>query len=235
MKGKIQKFLSMLLVLAMLTGMFSVALASSEAKVSDSSAKFYKSASKSSKHVDIDKGATVKVKSVSGDWVKVKYKGTTGYMRKSDLSMSSSSSSSSSSNKSWKDKVVKLRWFGSGKSVLREGHYGYLYDVKTGYKIKIKRMGGYNHADVEPATKSDARKLKKLGSSWDARPGILKVGDTYVACSFNTKAHGDQTIHSNGFNGQICLHMVGSKTHGSDKVNPNHQACIDKAYKWAHG
>lgn len=234
MMGKIQKLLSLALVLVMLTGTFGMAYASSEATVSDSSAKFYKSASKSSDHVDIDKGAKVTVKKVSGDWVKVKYKGKTGYIRKDDLSMSSSSSSSSSSSKSWKDKVVKLRWFGSGKSVLREGHYGWLYDVKTGYKIKIKRMGGYNHADVEPATKSDARKLKKLGSSWDARPGILKVGDTYVACSFNTKAHGDQTIHSNGFNGQICLHMVGSKTHGGENVRSDHQSAIRRAYNWAH-
>ena len=44
-----------------------------------------------------------------------------------------------------------------------------------------------------------------------------------------------QTITNNGYDGQFCLHMVNSKTHGTGKVNPNHQACINKAYKWAHG
>ena len=116
--------------------------------------------------------------------------------------------------------------------------YAYLYDVDTGIKLRIKRMGGSNHADVEPATKADTTKLKQIAGgkfSWTCHAGILMANGQYVACSYNTMPHGDQTIKDNGYDGQFCLHMVGSKTHGSDKVNPNHQACIDKAYKWAHG
>jgi hypothetical protein len=114
------------------------------------------------------------------------------------------------------------------------GEYGTLYDIHSGTSIRIKRMGGHNHADVEPATKKDTAKLAKLGYSWNARPAILKVSGKYIACSFNTKPHGDQTLTSNGYNGQFCLHMLGSKTHGSDSVNSEHQSAIRKAYNWAH-
>lgn len=239
MKRRLQKLVSLLMVLVLMMSVCPAALASSsKAVVSDSSAKFYKTASTHSDHLRIDKGATVTVKGVSGDWVKVKYKGVTGYMRKDDLaaksSSSHSSSSSSSSGSSWKSQVKMLKWFESGKSFLHEGSYGTLYDVKTGKKIKIKRMGGYNHADCEPATKSDASKLKSLGDSWDPRPGILKVGDKYTACSFNTKCHGDQTISDNNYDGQFCLHMIGSRTHGGDAVRSDHQSAIKRAYNWAH-
>ena len=138
---------------------------------------------------------------------------------------------------SWKSKVVKLDWFKTGKNVLKRGGYGYIYDITTGIKLRIKRMGGTNHADVEPATKADTAKLKKIAGgkfSWVCHAVILMANGQYVACSINTMPHGDQTIKNNGYDGQFCLHMVGSLTHGTKKINPNHQACIDKAYKWAH-
>ena len=71
-----------------------------------------------------------------------------------------------------------------------------------------------------------------LGERWPE--AILKINGKYIACSFNTKPHGDQTIYDNGYNGQFCLHMVNSKTHGSDKVNEEHQHSIKRAYEWAH-
>jgi len=55
-----------------------------------------------------------------------------------------------------------------------------------------------------------------------------------VAVSFVTQPHGSQTIRNNNFDGQFCIHMTGSKTHGGNKVDSAHQAAINKAYKWAH-
>ena len=226
----VRKLLSALLVLALLT--VSPALAGSKkAVVSSSSAKFYRSASSSSDHVKIEKGTEVAVKDVSGEWAKVKVEGFSGYMKTSALKMAGSSASSSSS---WKSKVKAMRWFDGGSSVLKKGRYGYIYDIKSGSTIKIYRMGGHYHADIEPATAADARKLKKLGNSWSPRPVILYAGGKFVAASINTKVHGDQTITSNNFDGQVCLHMLGSKTHGGEQVREDHQAAIEKAYRWAH-
>ena len=153
-----------------------------------------------------------------------------------DLAEEGASAFETVGSKSWKRKVKMVNWYKGGSSILRVGAYGYIYDIRTGTRIRIKRCGGTAHADVEPATKRDTYKLWKLahGFSWDRRPVILCARGKYVACSINTKPHGKQTIRSNGFKGQFCLHMAYSKTHGSHKVDRDHMACIRQAYNWAH-
>ena len=59
-------------------------------------------------------------------------------------------------------------------------------------------------------------------------------GGKYIACAINTMPHGDQTIYNNNYDGQFCLHMVNSRTHGSNCVNASHQQAIKTAYSWAH-
>ena len=103
--------------------------------------------------------------------------------------------------------------------------------------MKIKRMGGHNHADVEPATKADTAKLLKIAGgsfSWDSHAVILICGDKLNAWALNTMPHGAQTLPNNGYDGQFCLHMTGSLTHCSGVENVNHQGSIDRAYNWAH-
>ena len=220
----------------------------------------YKKASTSSKKVAIARNTKVYVIGTSGRFYKIQNtkNGAKGYVLKgcvskkkvetptptdtdtddTDTDDTGTGTGTDTGALSWKSRVVKLEWFKNGKDVMKKGTYAYLYDVDTGIKLRIKRMGGSNHADVEPATKADTTKLKQIAGgkfSWTCHAGILMANGQYVACSYNTMPHGDQTIKDNGYDGQFCLHMVGSKTHGSDKVNPNHQACIDKAYKWAHG
>ncbi len=202
----------------------------------------YKSASSSSDKVSVEANTKLYVVGVSGDYLRVQNSNgsKTGYVPSSDVSRSKSSlvkKSVSGSSSSWKSKVVKLNWYDGGSSVLDTGDYGYIYDIDSGVTVKIKRMGGHSHADCEPATAADTAKLKKIAGgsfSWDCIPVILHAGGKYVACSINTMPHGDQTISDNGYDGQFCLHMVGSKTHGSDSVNESHQSAIDKAYNWAH-
>ena len=199
----------------------------------------YRSASSSSDKVAVEANTKVYVVGVSGDFCRVENASgsRTGYVPASALSRSKVSTSSGGSSGSWKSKVVKMNWNDGGSSVLSTGHYGYIYDIDTGITVKIKRMGGHNHADVEPATAEDTAKLKKIAGgsfSWDCIPVILKAGGKYVACSINTAPHGDQTITDNGYDGQFCLHMVGSKTHGTETTNESHQAAINRAYEWAH-
>ena len=96
---------------------------------------------------------------------------------------------------------------------------------------------GEHISEITYATAADTSKLLKIAGgtfSWDCHPVILKSGDKYVACSINTMPHGDQTITNNKYEGQFCLHMVGSITHGTETVNADHQAAIQTAYDWAH-
>ena len=138
--------------------------------------------------------------------------------------------------KAMKSNVVVMDWYKGGSSVLGKGEYGMLYDIETGIVISIKRMGGSSHMDIEPATKEDTAKLLKMCDgeySWDSRAVILIANGKCIAAAINTMPHGDQTIYDNGYEGQFCLHLYNSRTHGSDSVNSEHQKAIREAYSWA--
>lgn len=162
--------------------------------------------------------------------VETKDGGTTAYIKMSHTAASKVATS-------WKDKVVVMDWYDGGSKVLARGEYATIYDCETGVQIRIKRMGGTNHADIEPATAEDTAKLLKICGgefSWDSRSVILYAGGKYVACAINTMPHGAQTISDNNYDGQCCLHMLNSRTHGSDSINAAHQKAIKAAYNWAH-
>ena len=205
----------------------------------------YKSASTASTKKALSANTRLTVVGTSGSFYRVKNGSRIGYVLKSCVSAGLASaddadateSADTGSDSSWKSQVVKMNWYKGGSDVLKTGGYGYIYDIDSGITLRIKRMGGHNHADVEPATASDTARLLKLAGgafSWNSHAVILHAGDKYVACAINTMPHGDQTIKSNNYDGQFCLHMVGSLTHGTESVNANHQAAIKKAYDWAH-
>lgn len=229
---RMQRVLCAILVVLLATAMFCPALAKGvQARVKASVAGLYSHATTASACVPIKKGTKLTVSAVRKGWAKVSCKGVTGYMKTSTLARISRKVSPSA----WKSKVKLMSW-SSGSKLLKKGKYAYIYDIKSGLTIKIKRMGGHNHFDVEPATKADTAKLKSLGGgySWDSRPVILSAGGKFVAAAINTMPHGEQTLKNNGYNGQFCMHLLGSKTHGSGKVNEEHQKSIKKAYNWAH-
>ena len=194
----------------------------------------YKKASTGSDRMSVGVNTKVYVVGVDGSFCKVQNsKGSaTGYVLTSCLSRNRVGE-----DPSWRSKVVKMNWFNEGNATFKKNSYAYMYDIDTGITIRIKRMGGSNHADVEPATAADTAKLLRIAGgkfSWDSHAVILRTGDNYSACGINTMPHGDQTISNNNYDGQFCLHMVGSITHGSSEVNANHQASIERAYEWAH-
>lgn len=215
--------------------------------------KVYKRASSSSTSMKVPANTEVYVVGSDGGYWKVETKNgkTTAYIKMSHVSWSKvkvdepekepeqvpEKEEGGESSGSWKDKVVMMDWYDGGRSVLDKGDYATLYHCSTGTTIRVKRMGGSNHADLEPATAEDTAKLLKISGGefdWDSEAVILYSEGKYVACAINTMPHGAQTIDDNNYEGQFCLHMVGSRTHGSDSVNSAHQKAIQKAYNWAH-
>ena len=106
-------------------------------------------------------------------------------------------------------------------------------DIRTGKVFTVKRWTGANHADCEPATASDTRIMKSIYGhwSWKRRPILVKYNGHVYAASMNGMPHGTQTIKGNNFDGHFCIHFSGSKTHGSKKVDSEHQSCIKQALK----
>lgn len=145
--------------------------------------------------------------------------------------------SMNSSSAPKKQKVIEMDWFETNVSdlVYKRGGTAYIIDCETGIKLKIRRVGGSNHMDVEPASSSDTEKLKKIYGgvwSWDQRAVILIADGKYIAASINGMPHGSEISTDNGFDGQFCLHTTGSMTHGTEKVNGRHQEKIEEALNY---
>ena len=126
-----------------------------------------------------------------------------------------------------------VKWFGTMENIWKRGAYVTVVDVRTGITMKMKRMGGTYHADVEPPPKNDTALLKKayggqveLGApsgrghrEWQGPRGLHQ----WHAARFRYAAE-------QWMDGQVCIHFLGSKTHGGKVVDPEHQNCVQEAY-----
>ena len=144
-----------------------------------------------------------------------------------------SSSSSSSSSKTYETEV--LDWFEDEVTkVIPKNARFTIKDVKTGKTFDVVRWSGYNHIDAEPRTAEDTATMKSIyGGEWSwSRRAILILYNGHVyAASMNGMPHGTTTISSNNFDGHFCIHFKNSRTHESDKVDPDHQAAVTTASK----
>ena len=105
-------------------------------------------------------------------------------------------------------------------------------DLWTGISFWMIRVGGSNHADVEPVTKEDTAKFKQAYGgewSWDRRPIIVKLGNKWVAASINGMPHGYETIPDNGMQNQVCIHFLNSRTHVRNMADRVHQQMVKQA------
>lgn len=141
----------------------------------------------------------------------------------------------------------KIDWYTGGINELwpRGANYK-VYDVKTGIVWWAHRWAGGRHVDAEPLTAADTARLCKcygVSSSteiasknlYQRRPLLVTIGTRTFACSLYGVPHnypeGD-TISTNDFKGQVCIHFTNSRTHDSNKVDSGHESAID--YAWEH-
>ena len=129
---------------------------------------------------------------------------------------------------------AKLRdWFSYVLPRFSRGETIKVYDVRTGISYNMIRVGGANHADVEPATAEDCAKLLATYGgewSWERRPIVVKLDGEYIAASTNGYPHGYETVSGNDMTGQVCVHFLNSRTHNANAMCPQHQAAIQYAY-----
>ena len=135
-------------------------------------------------------------------------------------------------------------WNTSGiQKIFYKGCVAKVTDVKTGITFQVKRWSGGSHADVEPLTAADTAAMCRIyGVStaqeiadrdlYQRRAILVTVGGHTYAASMYGEPHNDEgnTIKDNDFPGQFCIHFTGSKTHGSDRVDADHQKAITYAY-----
>lgn len=155
------------------------------------------------------------------------------------------------------DTYCKKTWFGGANKVFAIGKIANVYDIETGKSFKVKRTFGVNHADCETLTKEDTRIMKEIFGgkwNWNRRAVILTVDGIKIPASIAGMPHAGldsaparayvanrsggygrgknlDTIKGNGMDGHFCIHLLGSKTHASSRVEPKHQAMVKKAIR----
>jgi hypothetical protein len=123
-------------------------------------------------------------------------------------------------------KTVQNIWAKSDRSKVK------VVDFDTGKSYYVIRVGGHNHADVEPATLKDCQIFKSTygGSwSWERRAVIVYVGGHAIAGSTNGMPHGYETIPNNGMTGQVCIHFLNSRNHVHNMIDAAHQYEVKRA------
>ena len=143
-------------------------------------------------------------------------------------SVSDQAASSSSGTK-----TESLDWFKDGNSAIPRGAVFTVKDVATGKTFQVRRWAGVSHCDSEPVSSADTATMKEIygGSwSWTRRAILVSYNGHVYAGSMNGMPHGTST-QDNGFPGHFCIHFTGSKTHGTDRVDEDHQNAVQKALK----
>jgi len=116
-----------------------------------------------------------------------------------------------------------------GRNRFPRGSSTAVIDVYTRVQYSMTRVGGSQHYDVEPSTKTDCARLKSTYGgtwSWSRRPVVIKISGVWVAASTNGMPHGYETVSGNNMNGQVCIHLLNSSTHIRDIPDAAHQRCV---------
>ena len=160
--------------------------------------------------------------------------GTGEYVPENSGSSGSGSSgapeSSGSSGSSSSGGTMALDWYNVGFDLINANKNITIYDVNTGITWSARYINGKNHADIIPASQADAVKINegKITGSYVRRPVIVTIAGTKYAGSMYAVGHGE-TSYASYFKGVMCIHFTGSQTHGSQKVDSDHQKAIQDA------
>ncbi len=179
---------------------------------------------------------------------------TTGQIQRL-LRSSSEVSRGGTSDSASKSPVELLSWFGNVEHIFYIGAVAKITDVDSGSTFYAKRTYGYNHADIEPLTASDSQIIMQFngGWSWARRAVIVEVSGRRIAGSLAAMPHAGRddkpanamvynrslgygyganldAVKGNNIDGVLDLHFHQSKTHGSNRVNSDHQQMVQKAY-----
>ncbi|AZN42031.1 hypothetical protein [Paenibacillus albus] len=107
-----------------------------------------------------------------------------------------------------------------------------LTDLETGLTFQVQRRAGSSHADVQPLTRQDTEIMKRIYNgkwSWKRKAILVRADGEVLAASMHGKPHGGDGIPDNDFPGHFCVHFLGSTTHKTQSVDPEHQLMVFKA------
>ncbi len=128
--------------------------------------------------------------------------------------------------------AVAYDWWTQATTYWPRGTVATVIDVHTGISFKVQRTMGTNHADVEPVTTKDSAAIKLAWGGnfgWERRPVVVVYGNYRMAAGMTSTPEGSEKITNNGVTGHMNIHFLNSRTHGSNRVDPDYQAAIKAA------
>lgn len=173
---KTKRFVSALLVAFLLiTCVAPAASASVAAKVCSSSARAYRSASKSSSSLKVPKNLSVSITAIAGGWAKVSCKGASAYMPMSSLTPTSKTKKYAASS------VSVYNSSGKKQGTLSKGSAVYQLGTINGYVCVSNSSGsvGYVKSGSLTSSKPSSSAAKKAA----LKKAVTKVKKTTVATS----------------------------------------------------
>jgi len=113
-------------------------------------------------------------------------------------------------------------------------------DIESGLSLRVSRIYGTNHADVEPVNAEDSEVLKEIYGgewNWERRPVVVQIDDRLLAGSITGMPHGENVnghISDNSFSGHFDIHFRGSRRHKDNEMDERHQNMVEIAAekKW---
>ncbi len=141
--------------------------------------------------------------------------------------------SNTSNKKEEPTPLYKDNWFDFVNEFWQKYTTAEVIDVATLTRYTVKRVGGYNHADVEPINSTETNKMYSIYNyewAWTRRPVWVKVNDRYIAASINGYPHAYDIISNNNMTGHTCIHFYKSRTHATNNWDPQHRAAVEEAY-----
>ena len=191
---------------------------------------------------ELDKGEQVLVVAKKGNRLRVTHKGRVAYMNEADVVYEDPTAPAQPTPKPTADTssyapaqgtAQEMDWWISDiQTIFDRGVKAKITDVETGLCWWEIRYGGRNHADCQPLTAKDTAILKKAYGgkwTWDRRAIFVTIDGVNYAASMNGMPHGGGSIKDNNFSGHHCIHFTNSRTHGSNRRCPLHQAAIKQA------
>ena len=130
---------------------------------------------------------------------------------------------------------------------------GFPYNSNHPTSEQLAKIKADGNADITNYTWPDFKNKfgggVNIGSKWDRRAALLNVDGKVYAVSIYGFPHGFNGTDSfsnskfkdngqyfyamNNYYGMMCIHFVGSKTHGGSSPDTKHQEAINKAYDYA--
>ena len=131
--------------------------------------------------------------------------------------------------------VKYANWYTTVKSVAKKYPYATVYDYGSGISWQIHIFSVGAHADYEPLTAADTKKLERVfgGNTWNPKAVwvVFADGSVYMA-STHSMPHEVQHITDNNFDGHSCLHFPRTQEQ-VEAIGPyatSHQKTIDAGW-----